>query len=59
MDQSIERGLVLLEQGKIDQAQKYFLEGLSTSPNNSEIFYLLGICECNKGDTELGRGIVG
>ncbi len=45
---STQRGLVLLEQRRYPEAEKYFREALAVEPNDAAALYHLAVCETNQ-----------
>lgn len=46
---SAQRGLILIEQGRYPEAEKFLRESLAQEPNDSAVLYYLAVCELNQG----------
>lgn len=45
---SAQRGLILIEQGRYPDAEKYLRESLAQDPNDPAVLYYLAVCELNQ-----------
>ncbi len=45
---SAQRGLILIQQGRYRDAEKYLRESLASDPNNPATLYYLALCELNQ-----------
>ena len=55
---STQRGLVLLEQRRYPEAEKYFREALANDPNDPAALYHLAVCETNQNRHKEGLATI-